>query len=253
MNKVLADILERPVPKGLTVTKVKSLIQDVAKLDEQPKLVYSSNGEKILGELNRYGAKDIPQNYRGVLLEHWLEILSQTQETITEAPRPTGPEATTLTSDRLENLGEYAEQRDAAIKQTRDKAVSDVANTQARLKEIYAEQQRIEREENLIAKLQPKFKDKVVNATVTVTDTVTLSAQDFETYTTLQQYATDTDTKTILIDDLATIIEDKIELSEDSGLASRIIAVDIVEALSDPEKQIESETLKKLQKKMVGN
>lgn len=111
MNKVLADILDRPVPKGLSIPKVQALIKEVAMLDTNSKLVYSASGERIIKELDKYGVKDIPQNYRGVLLEHWLELLSQNQETVTEVPRPTGPDATTLTSDQLTDLGESAEKR----------------------------------------------------------------------------------------------------------------------------------------------
>ncbi len=178
MNKVLADILERPVPKGLTVTKVKSLIQDVAKLDEQPKLVYSSNGEKILGELNKYGAKDIPQNYRGVLLEHWLEILSQTQETITEVPRPTGPEATTLTSDQLENLGEQADEQKRKYNQTVKNQKEAVDKFKKAGEKRYQDQQKEKQTQELLNQF---FKAKVVVVPTEEIPEVKLSKENKET------------------------------------------------------------------------
>lgn len=182
MNKILADILERPIPKDLTVTKVKSLIQNVAKLDENPRLVYSANGEKILKELDQYGAKDIPQNYRGVLLEHWLELLSQTQETITDVPRPTGPEATTLTSDQLENFSKDVERQKQSEKIRADQKI-ETDRFKKRGEEIYAEQQRAlaQKEKQTQELLNQFFKAKVVVIPTEEIPEVKLSKENKET------------------------------------------------------------------------
>ncbi len=164
MNKVLANILEKPVPKGLSIPKVQTLIKEVAMLDTNSKLVYSASGERIIKELDKYGVKDIPQNYRGVLLEHWLELLSQTQETITEVPKPTGPDATTLTSDQLTDLGESAEKRaqQKATIQAREKEA--VAKFQKQGKKRFRDQQKEEalKEKRTQDLLNQFFKSKVV-------------------------------------------------------------------------------------------
>lgn len=261
MNKVLADILERPVPKGLTTSKVQELIKRVEEFDTNPKMVYSASGEKILKELDQYGAKDIPQNYRGVLLEHWLELLLQTQETITEAPRPTGPEATTLTSDQLTDLGESAEKRaqqKATIQAREKEAVSKFKETgekrfkeqqkasaetlKSRVDEINKEQQRVQIEIATAEAVQEKFKDKVVYAKVIIPETVRLDDQEQKDLEMLREYArADGVIKTRLIDDLAAKIEEKIAPSleniseEQKILIARTEAVKIVEALAKPE------------------
>ncbi len=165
----------------------------------------------------------------GIKFEEWFELLSNPQTTITEVPRPEGLNNTTLTSDQLENLGEFAERRDTALKQSREKATSDVVNTQARLKEIYDQQRIIQEQIKKAQELQPKFVGKKVYATVEQQEFIaSLEAQ--KSFETLTEYANYQETRTDLINQLTESVQLKTNTEE---IIARTIAVQLVNNISD--------------------
>jgi hypothetical protein len=226
MNKVLADILDRPVPKGLTIPQVKTLIQKVAELDENPKLVYSTNGEKLLKELDRYGAKDIPQNYRGVLLEHWLELLSQTQETTTEIPEY--ETQTTTTGLDLETKIENAEKLRIKNETIRTREKEAVSKFKEAGEKRYQDQQKAEvlKEKQAQELLNQFFKAKVVVVPTEEIPEVQLTKENKET-----------------------LIAAEMAAKEDPATTKKIFEEKIKEALDKSEKEyrdsITKETIEK--------
>lgn len=136
---------------------------------DQPNVIYSSkkndftdpntgfvfnSSDDLLNSLHEFGFQGKTLKEAGFELEDWYELLKQQQETITEAPRPEGQTATTLTSNQLENLEGDVERikKSEKIREDQKKIVSDF---EARQKEIYKEKQ----SEEL---LQQLFKGKKV-------------------------------------------------------------------------------------------
>lgn len=270
MNKILATILETPAPKGITTSKIESLIQEVAEIDTNPKLAYSARGERILKELDKFGVKNIPQNYRGVLLEHWLELLSQNQENITESPeyqtttteviRPAQQNSTTLTNDQLENLEgdlERVKKSDEIRQRQRDevergiKAKEQIAKQQKistlqsssknRYEEIEIEQTQIKTDIQEAQSVQNELEDKKIYAKITVPTIPELTQEEKQDLQILEDFAKDPKTRIQLIEDLTQEIEERIkptlkEATENEiKIIARTSAVDIVEKIANTE------------------
>jgi len=171
MNKIVTDILKSPVPKGLTSEKTKELIRKVEEIDLNSKLVYSAKGEKILQELDQYGVKDIPQNYRGVLLEHWLELLSQTQENVTELPQYEAQNSTT--SFDLETKIENAEKLKQKNEEIRSKEKEAVAKFKEAGEKRYHDQKKADEYKQKI--LDQRIQDAIRNKKIVVIPTEQIS------------------------------------------------------------------------------
>ncbi len=187
--------------------------------------------------------KNTPDKYYGIVIDNWYEsatpALEYSSETITEVPRPTGPAATTLTSEQLENLGENAEKRS-----------QQKADIQAR--ERQAIKDYIKQNEERIAKaksLQEKLKDKVVYAKVVIPESEKLSQDEQQKLKVLINKANN-DTpiagklltpKQELIDDFTLEIEKKLEPvlkdlpEKEKEIIARTYAVEIVEKIANPE------------------
>jgi hypothetical protein len=214
---------------------------------DQPNVIYSSkkndftdpntgfvfnSSDDLLNSLHEFGFQGKTLKEAGFELEDWYDLLRQQQTTITEVPRPEGLNNTTLTSDQLETLGEFAERRDAALKQSREKAVSDVASTQSRLKEIYDQQRIIQEQIKKAEELQPKFVGKKVYATVEQQALVaSLEAQkSFETLTQAAIY-----NEYDLTEQLTVAIQEKAGLSESEILVAKTLAVQLVADIAHTE------------------
>lgn len=224
---------QTPTLEQMNSLKIRLNVLVDEDLKPKQKTVYNSKIDQLRNDLDKAGiSKDLTLREAERALEKWIELLSQNQETVTEVPRPTGPEATTLTSNQLENLGEYAEKRDAAIKQTRDKASSDVANTQARLKEIYDQQRIIQEQIKKAEELQPKFVGKKVYATVEQQElVVNLEAQkSFETLTQAAIY-----NEYDLTDQLTAAVQEKAGIAESEILVAKTLAVQLVSDIAHSE------------------
>ncbi|EKE06432.1 MAG: hypothetical protein ACD_19C00014G0046 [uncultured bacterium] len=221
----------------------------------------------VLKELQKFGvSEDLSIKEAQFVLEKWYnDLLKNQTEIITEVPRPTEPEATTLTSDQFENFEKDVER----IKESEEIRTSQKTETERfkkRGEEIFAEQQRknqqqtttetvkvrideINKEEKRIQTeiaaaevVQEKFKDKVIYAKVVIPETVHLDEQEQKDLDMLREFAAaNEDTRTKLINDLAVKIEGKIASSlegfpeEQKILIARTEAVKIVEALAKPE------------------
>jgi len=134
-------------------------------LKPRQKTIYNSKIDQLRDDLDKAGiSKDLTLREAERALEKWIELLSQTQETVTEVPRPTGPDATTLTSDQLTDLGESAEKRaqQKATIQAREKEA--VAKFQEQGEKRYQDQQKAEalKEKQTQELLNQFFKAKVI-------------------------------------------------------------------------------------------
>lgn len=206
MNKVLTDILSKPVPSNLTIPKVKILIQEVAKFDENPRMVYSSSGEKLLKELDKLGAKTIPQNYRGVLLQHWLEQLLETQQTITDISEYKEQNSTVTQGldEQIEKAEIWKEKYDETLKN----AKTEVEKARARTEAIIKEQQKIQGQIAKSKLAQPKLDNAKIYANITIPEPPFLDENEQADFDTLRNYAENN--KEELIEDLAEEIEEKL-------------------------------------------
>lgn len=184
----------------------------------------------------------------GIKFEEWFEILNNTQETITEVPRPEGLNNTTLTSEQLENFDKDVERikESEKIRADQKKVTEDFVK---KGKSVYDEQQKIQEQIKRAQEIQSELKNKTIYAQVVLTKEQILSKQEEADLNTLREIANlSQDSRTKLIDDLSEKIVEKIRpvmidaTEEEIALASRNAAIDITEKISTPESRFEVPT-----------
>lgn len=143
-------------------------------LKPKQKTVYNSKIDQLRNDLDEVGiSKDLTLREAERALEKWIELLSRNQETVTEVTRPTGPEATTLTSDQLTDLGESAEKRaqQKATIQAREKEA--VAKFKEAGEKRYHDQKKADEYKQKI--LDQRIQDAIRNKKIVVIPTEQIS------------------------------------------------------------------------------
>lgn len=218
-------------------TRLNALVDE--DLKPKQKTIYNSKIDQLRDDLDKAGiSKDLTLREAERALERWIEILSQTQETITDIPQYEQVDSTTPDTERLKQFGDEAEKR-----------AQQKANIQAREKQ--AIENYIKQNEERIAKakrLQEKLNDKVIYAKVVIPEPEKLTQDEQQKLETLKRYARDETVledrgltpKQILINDLSIKIEEILEpdlkdlTQEEKLIVTQAYAVKLVEEISKP-------------------
>ncbi len=155
------------IPTLETMRSLKTRLNTLVDEDLKPKqkIIYNSKIDQLRNDLDKAGiSKDLTLREAERELEKWIELLNNPQTTTTEVPRPTGPDATTLTSDQLTALGESVEKRaqQKATIQAREKEA--VAKFKETGEKRYQDRQKAEalKEKQTQELLNQFFKAKVI-------------------------------------------------------------------------------------------